>query len=235
MPGILYIVSTPIGNLEDITLRALRILKEVDAIASENVNTTLKLLARYEIKKPLISYTEHKWYTSSTPHKLKQQGIIMEKLLNGENIALVSSAGTPLISDPGYELINQSLENNIKVIPIPGVSAAVTALSVSGLATDRFLFEGFLPLKKSKRHKRLLDANASNATMVFYESPYRLVKTLKEMCDCFGGSRKAVIGREMTKLYEETIRGTLDEVIARMEKQAVRGECTIVVEKAPSE
>lgn len=235
MPGTLYVVSTPIGNLEDITSRALRILKEVDAIASENVNTTLKLLARYEIKKHLISYTEHKWYSSSTPHKFKQQGIIMEKLLNGGNIALVSSAGTPLISDPGYELVNQCIENNIKVVPVPGASAAVTALSVSGLPTDRFLFEGFLPLKKSKRHKRLLDANASHATMVFYESPYRLVKTLKEMRECFGGERKAVVGRELTKLYEECIRGTLDEVIARLEKQTIRGECTIVVEKAPAE
>ena len=229
MQGILYIVSTPIGNLEDITIRALRILKEVDLIASEDPRTTLKLLSHYEIKKPLISYTEHKWYFSGTPHKEKQKNIILEELLQGKNIALVSRAGTPLISDPGYELVNKLLEENIKVVPIPGVSAVVTALSVSGLATDRFIFEGFLPIKKSKVAKRLKDINTSTATIIFYESPYRVVKTLREIQKHFG-NRRVVLARELTKLYEESIRGTIDEVIAKLESSKILGEFTIIVE-----
>lgn len=233
MAGTLYIVSTPIGNLEDITARALRILKEVDLIASEAPQTTLKLLSHFEIRKPLISYSEHKWYFSGVPHKEKQIALIIRNLLEGKSVALVSKAGTPLISDPGYELVNAALDKNIKVIPIPGVSAVITALSISGLPTDRFIFEGFLPIKKSKCAKRLQEASQQTATIILYEAPYRVIKTLKEIRKHFG-NRRIALARELTKLHEETLYGTIDEIIAQFADpegfRGTRGEYTIIVE-----
>jgi len=232
MSGILYITSTPIGNLEDITLRALRILKEVDLIVSEAPRETLKLLTHYGIRKPLLDYSEHQWYHRRTPHKAKRIEQIMERLQGGEKVALVSKAGTPLISDPGYELINAVLAKDIKVVPIPGVTAVTTALSVSGLPLDRFIFEGFLPLKKSKRARRLQEAAEQSATVVFYESPYRIIRTLREMREHFG-NRRVTIARELTKFYEEVIRGSLDEVITQLTNRPIKGEFTIIIEGTP--
>ena len=220
MNGILYIVSTPIGNLEDITLRALKVLKEVDLIAAEDTRRTKGLLNHYGISKPLTSYFSH---------NEKEKGeYLLNKLKDGENIALVSDAGTPGISDPAYYLIKLALENNIEVHPIPGPAGVITALSVSGLPTDKFIFEGFLPRKSGKRLKRLESFINEERTIIIYESPYRILATLQEIRDILG-NRPVAVGREMTKVYEEIIRGTADEVIQKLKGRKVKGEITLII------
>lgn len=219
MPGVLYIVGTPIGNLEDITFRAVRILKEVGVIAAEDTRHTQKLLARLDIHTPLTSYHDF--------NKEEKAKVLVAKLQEGISIALVSDAGTPTISDPGYYLINRSIEANIVVSPIPGPVAAIAALSVSGLPTDRFVFEGFLP--KKGLANRLERLRSETRTLIFYESPHRIHALLKAMSSIFG-ERKVVIAREMTKVFEETIRGDFSTVLARLGGKSIKGEVTLVVE-----
>ena len=220
MNGILYIVSTPIGNLEDITLRALKILKEVNLIAAEDTRRTKGLLTHYGISKSLTSYFSH---------NEKEKGEeLLNKLKDGENIALVSDAGTPGISDPAYSLIKLALENNIEVRPIPGPAGAITALSVSGLPTDKFIFEGFLPRKPGKRLKRLESFINEDRTIIIYESPHRILATLQKIGDILG-NRPVAVGREMTKVYEEVIRGSVEEVMQKLRGRTMKGEITLIV------
>lgn len=218
--GILYIVSTPIGNLEDITLRALRILKEVNFIAVEDTRHSQKLLNHYNISKPLISYWSEK-------EKIRSEQII-EKLLTGQSGALICDAGTPGISDPGTVLIKRAIEENIPVVPIPGPSGIITALSVSGLPTNEFIFLGFLPPKSVERQKKLKELILESRTIVFYEAPHRILDTLKDMLIVLG-NRNAVIAKEITKLYEEFIRGSLSELIKKMENTKILGEFIILI------
>lgn len=203
MQGTLYLVSTPIGNLEDITLRALRILKEVDLIAAEDTRRTRKLLAHYDIHTPLTSYFEH--------NKIVKGKYLQDLLLSGKNVALVTDAGTPGISDPGEVIVRDSILAGIKVLPIPGPTALIASLSVSGLSTSRFFFHGFLPRKQGQRRNVLEGLKEECSTLVFYESPYRIRETLKAMLEVFG-PRQAVIVRELTKFYEEIKRGNLSEL-----------------------
>jgi len=221
--GTLYLCPTPIGNLEDITLRALRILKEVDLIAAEDTRVTIKLLNHFEIKTPLISYHEH--------NKKTQGAKLISLLKEGKNIALVSDAGTPGISDPGEDLVRQAIEEGINVVPLPGAAAAICALVASGLSTQRFVFEGFLPQKAKERAKRLAELVSEQRTLVFYEAPHRIVKTLKAIKDALG-NRRVTVAREMTKLHEEFIRGSLEEIIQLLEKEPHKGEMVIVLEGA---
>jgi len=215
------VVATPIGNREDITVRALNTLREVDLIAAEDTRKTGSFLSHHKIKNHLISYHDHN-ENRRTPQ-------IISKLLDGISIALVSNAGTPSVSDPGYRLITAAIDNNIKVIPIPGVSAATAAMSVSGLSTDSFVFIGFLPKKKGKRLKFLVELAPGPRPLIFYESPKRLLTLLEEIISCLG-DRPAVLAREMTKLHEEFIRGSVSEILLTMKKQAkVKGECTLLV------
>ena len=219
--GILYIVSTPIGNLEDITLRALRILKEVDLIAAEDTRRTRQLLTHYAIHKPLISYHEHNERMREDP--------LLKELREGKNVALVTDAGTPGISDPGEPLIRRAIREKITLVPIPGAAAAMAALSVAGLPTDRFLFYGFLPAKSSARKKLLDGLRKRPETLVFYESPRRLQALLKEAREILG-NRQVAVAREITKLFEETWRGSLDEVWEKIGKDnEVKGEITVVM------
>ena len=218
--GTLYVVSTPIGNLEDITLRALRILKEVDLIAAEDTRRTRQLLTHFGIQKPLISYHER--------NEKMRVDTLLEKLREGKNVALVTDAGTPGISDPGEPLIRRAIREQITLVPIPGPAAAMAALSVSGLPTDRFLFYGFLPAKPSARKKSLDGLRKRPETLVFYESPRRLPALLKEAREILG-SRQVAVAREITKVFEETWRGSLDEVLEKIGKEEVRGEVTVVV------
>lgn len=220
MSGILYIVSTPIGNLEDITLRALRILKEVDLIAAEDTRRTKGLLTHYGISKPLTSYFSY---------NEKEKGeYLLNKLKDGKNIAIVSDAGTPGISDPAYYLIRLVMNNDIKVHPVPGPTGVIAALSIAGLPTDRFIFEGFLPRKAGKRHKRLESFINEERTVIIYESPYRIITTLQEIKDILGNRFVAIV-RELTKIHEEVIRGTLDEVIQKLKGRAIKGEIILVI------
>ncbi len=219
-PGILYIVATPIGNLEDITLRAVRILKEVDVIAAEDTRHTRKLLDRYEITTPPTSYHDH--------NKEEKAPVLLDKLLDGKNIALVSDAGTPGISDPGYFLINLAVSKDIAIVPIPGATAAITALSISGLPTDRFVFEGFLPSKQTARIKRLKELEKEERTIIFYEAPHKILKTLAAIIEVLG-DRNAVVTRELTKIHEEALRGPLSEILKHLEAKSVKGEFTIIV------
>lgn len=221
MSGKLYIVPTPIGNLEDITLRALRILKEVDLIIAEDTRTSGNLLKHYEIKNHLRSYHIH------NEHQQVEQFI--RQLTDGSTIALISDAGTPAISDPGFLIVRECLKADIEVECLPGATALIPALVNSGLPNDRFCFEGFLPHKKG-RQTRLLALSEEPRTMVFYESPHRLVKTLEQFATFFGAERNASVCREITKLYEETTRGTLTEIIAHYTTKTVKGEIVIVVE-----
>jgi 16S rRNA (cytidine1402-2'-O)-methyltransferase len=219
-PTQLYLVPTPIGNLEDITLRALRILKGVNTILAEDTRTTGVLLKHYQISSNLQSYhifNEHKTL----------EGLI-ERLKKGEVIALVSDAGTPAISDPGFLLIRECLKNNIKVECLPGATAFVPALVKSGLPSDAFVFEGFLPQKKGRQTK-LLKLAEEERTMIFYESPFRLVKTLEHFKEYFGAERQASVSRELTKIFEETANGTLEELITHFSTKQVKGEIVIVV------
>lgn len=219
--GKLYIVATPIGNLEDITLRALRILKEVDVIAAEDTRQTLKLLNYYNISKPLISYHRHN-------EEFKVNSII-DKLKLGENIAIVSDAGTPGISDPGEVAIKAAIEEGIKVVPVPGACAMINALIGSGISTDEFIFIGFLPLNKKLRKGKLKEVEESTKTLIIYEAPHKLENTLRDLKDILS-NRKVVIAREITKLHEEFLRGDIDYII---EKSAdIRGEIVIIIEKS---
>ena len=218
--GILYVVSTPIGNLEDITLRALRVLKEVDLVAAEDTRRTRQLLTHYGIQKPLISYHEH--------NERRREDTLLEELREGKNVALVTDAGTPGISDPGEPLIRRAIREKITLVPIPGPAAAMAALSIGGLPTDRFLFYGFLPAKSSARKKMLDGLRKRPETLVFYESPRRLLALLKEAREILG-DRQVAVAREITKVFEETWRGSLDEVLEKIGKEEVKGEVTVIL------
>ncbi|MFN3479277.1 MAG: 16S rRNA (cytidine(1402)-2'-O)-methyltransferase [Thermodesulfovibrionales bacterium] len=221
MRGVLYIVSTPIGNLEDITLRALRILKEVDVIAAEDTRHSAKLLNHYGIKKPVISYWEEK-------EKVRSEEII-KRLQSGQSIALISDAGTPGISDPGEVVIRKALDEKFDVIPVPGPSALIAALSVSGLPLREFTFIGFLPSKGTQRQKVLQELSMERRTLVFYEAPHRIIETLQDMHDIFG-NRNAAVFKELTKIHEEVFRGPLEKVISEVKGSKVAGEFVIVIE-----
>lgn len=221
MNGKLYIVATPIGNLEDITLRALRILKEVDLIAAEDTRQTLKLLNHFEITKPLISYHRHN-------EEIKSD-ILIEKLKNGENIALVSDAGTPGICDPGEEVIKKAIEENIEVIPIPGACAMINALIASGIETKEFNFLGFLPLNKKLRKEKLEEIKKSEKTVIIYEAPHKMKSTLEDLKNILG-NRKIVLARELTKIHEEFVRKNIDELLNEIDN--LKGEMILIIEGA---
>jgi 16S rRNA (cytidine1402-2'-O)-methyltransferase len=219
--GALYVVATPIGNRDDITVRALNILGNVDLVAAEDTRHTGRLLAHHNIKCHMISCHEHN-EGERTPD-------LINRLKAGSSVALVSNAGTPSVSDPGYRLVKEAIANSIRVIPIPGVSAAIAALSVSGLPTDSFVFIGFPAKKKAKRLKQLQVLAGESRTMVFYESPKRILTLLKEIINVMG-DRYGVLSREMTKLHEEFIRGFLSEILSSLDaRPAIKGECTLLV------
>ena len=220
MNGELYIVATPIGNLDDVTIRALEILKKVDYIAAEDTRHTLKLLNHFDISKPLISYYKENEKTKSE--------LIIEKLLDGKNIALVSDAGTPGISDPGEEVIKKAIEKNIKIVPIPGACAAINAIICSGFSTKEFEFIGFLSAKRSEKIKKLEELKYDTRTLIIYEAPHKLENTLNCILEVLG-DRKICIARELTKIHEEFIRGKVSELINSIE---YRGECVILIEGA---
>jgi len=219
--GTLYIISTPIGNLEDITLRALRILKTVDVIAAEDTRHSLKLLNHYGISKPLISYWKEKEKTRSDK--------IIERLLSGQSVALISDAGTPGISDPGTVLIRRAIEEMIQIVSIPGPTAFIAALSISGIATDEFTFIGFLPSKKTHRRNVLKALSFESRTFVFYEAPHRILQTLTDMKDILPG-RYVVVARELTKIHEEVLRGTVPEILSLLQITKIAGEFIIIVQ-----
>lgn len=216
----LYIIPTPVGNLEDITLRAVRILKEVDLILAEDTRVSAKLLKHYDISTPMSSH--HKF----NEHRLAEK--IVVKIASGMNVALISDAGTPGISDPGFLLIRECLNQNLEVETLPGATALIPALLNSGLPADRFHFEGFLPVKKGRKTRLEYLAQLSS-TILFYESPHRLVKTLEQLAGHFGPERKASVSRELTKLHEENTRGTLDQIIRHYKDRRIKGEIVIVV------
>ena len=221
MAGKLYICPTPIGNLEDITYRTLRILNEVDLIAAEDTRHSLQLLNHFDISKPLTSYHEH--------NKDSKGGYLITKLLEGENIALISDAGMPGISDPGQDIIAEAIENNIEIEVLPGATAFVTALVGSGMDTHKFVFEGFLDRDKKLRRKRLEEIKNEKRTIIFYESPHRLKDTLKDMLK-YLGNRKIAVNRELTKKYQEIIREDLETVIEIFNNREVKGEFVLIVE-----
>ena len=221
MSGKLYLVATPIGNLEDITLRALKILKGVNLIAAEDTRNTLKLLNHFEISKPLISYHRHN-------EEIKVDNLI-NKLKNGENIAVVSDAGTPGVSDPGEVIVKSAIENNIEVIPIPGACAAINALVASGLDTREFTFYGFLPLNKKLRREKLDELKKETKTSIIYEAPHKLQNTLEDLKKIVE-DRKIVLAREITKIHEEFIRGNIEEIISKSAN--LKGEMIILIEGA---
>lgn len=222
MAGNLYIVATPIGNLSDITLRAIETLKSVDFIVAEDTRTSSVLLKHLGIAKPMMSFHS---YSAS-----ERTGEIIGKVISGLDAALITDAGTPGISDPGYTLIRDAIESDVAVIPIPGPTAFVAALSASGLRTDRFLFEGFLPLKKGRQTK-LRSLSNEQRTIIFYESPHRIEKTLKELSMSFG-DRRCVVARELTKIHESFYRGTLSQILDLIGNSEKRGEFVIIVEGA---
>ena len=218
--GILYVIATPIGNLEDMTIRAIRILKEVNLIAAEDTRRTKKLLRFYDIQTPLTSlYDQNERWKSS---------ILISKVKEGMDMAYVSDAGTPGISDPGYVLIREAIESNVRVVPVPGASAVITALSISGLPTDTFAYYGFLPSHASKRKLFLQSVMNEAKTLVFYESPKRLLSSLSDMESVFG-IRDVVVLRELTKVFEEVFRGSISHVIGQLQGRKMRGEVTIIV------
>ncbi len=222
MSGILYLCATPIGNLEDITLRVLRTLQEVDLIAAEDTRNSIKLLNHYKITTPMTSYHEH--------NKIEKGRLLIERMQNGENIALITDAGTPAISDPGEELVAMAYENNITVTSLPGACACVTALTISGLPTRRFLFEAFLPTDKNKRKVILASLAEETRTMILYEAPHRLAKTLLELMTVFEESRRISVCRELTKKHETVFSTTIREAYNYYSEQAARGECIILIE-----
>lgn len=220
--GVLYLCPTPIGNLEDITLRVLKVLEEVDIIAAEDTRQTVKLLNHFNIRKPLVSYHEH--------NKISSGIKLINELKEGKSIALVTDAGTPGISDPGEDLVKLCIDENIKIVPMPGATALITALIASGLSTDEFVFEGFLPSKKKNREAILDDIAKERRTIIIYEAPHRLLKTLLEL-KRYIGDRKITVARELTKIHEEFIRGTVDEVTDRL-ISGVKGEVVVLIEGA---
>jgi 16S rRNA (cytidine1402-2'-O)-methyltransferase len=220
--GVLYVVATPIGNPGDITIRALEVLREVDLIACEDTRRTGAMLAAHQIGKPLISHFEH--------NEERRVPELIERMIAGDRVALVTDAGTPAISDPGYRLVRAAHEAGIRVAAVPGASAAIAALSISGLASNRFSFEGFLPARGSACRKALEALRLESRTMIFYEAARRLDETLAEMAEVFGGERGAAVVREITKTYEETIRGTLGQLAERFAREQALGEIVIVVE-----
>ncbi|EMS73618.1 16S rRNA (cytidine(1402)-2'-O)-methyltransferase [Ruminiclostridium cellobioparum] len=219
--GTLYLVATPIGNLQDITLRAINTLKEVELIAAEDTRQTIKLLNHFEIKKPMVSYYEH--------NKIVKGNYLIEQLQQGKDIALVSDAGTPGISDPGEDLVRLCIENEITVTMIPGPVAAVTGMVISGLPTGRFVFEGFLPMNKRTRQERLKQLKDETRTIIFYEAPHKLPYTLKDMYNAWG-ERRIALARELTKRYEEVIRCNLSEAAERYQVETPKGEFVVVIE-----
>jgi len=223
MAGKIYLVATPIGNLSDISIRAVDTLKNVDVIACEDTRNTIKLLNHFEIKAPLTSYHEY--------NKIDKAYELCEKVKTGKNIAFVSDAGMPAISDPGYELVDIAYKQGLNVIVIPGASAVVSALAISGISSRRFSFEGFLPSDKNEKKEILTELSQESRTIILYEAPHRLLKTLKELFECLG-DREISIVRELTKLHEEVIRGNLGKIIADYESCdiAVRGEYVLVIE-----
>ncbi len=221
--GTLYIVATPIGNLEDMTLRAVRILREVDLIAAEDTRHTRKLLTHFGISKPLTSYFDH--------NKTLKGAVILEKLKDGISVALVSDAGTPCISDPGYQLVRDAVAAGVTVVPIPGACAAVAALSVSGLPTDSFVFEGFLPNRGGKRRQKLTLLKEEKRLLIFYEAPTRLLATLTDIIDILG-DRDVVVAREITKMFEELLRGRVSTIVDTLQGRQLKGEIVLLV--APS-
>jgi 16S rRNA (cytidine1402-2'-O)-methyltransferase len=220
MFGILYIVATPIGNLEDITLRALRVLKEVDVVAAEDTRHTQILLSHYDIHTPLTSYHEHN-------EKTKSQQLVT-RLARGQNVALVSDAGTPAISDPGFRLVVRAIRAGVRIIPVPGASALTAVLSASGLPTDRFVFEGFLPARKTQRRERLQTLRDETRTLIFYEAPHRLKDTLGDIRELLG-NREAVLAREVSKIHEEFLRGPVSELVRALGSGDIRGEVTLII------
>ena len=224
MSGNLYLVATPIGNLEDITLRALRILKEVDIIAAEDTRNTLKLLNHFEIKKPLISNHRH--------NEDDREDVLINKLKEGKNIAVVSDAGTPGISDPGEVIVKKAIEENIQVIPIPGACAAINALIASGLDTKEFTFFGFLPLNKKLRKEKLEEIKNESKTSIIYEAPHKIKDSLKDLKTVIG-NRKVVLAREITKIHEEFIRENIDDIIDKCDD--LKGEMILLIEAGEKE
>ena len=220
MQGMLYIVATPIGNLGDITFRAIEVLKQVDVIACEDTRHTKILLSHYGIQKTLISYFEH--------NKEKKARYILRLLDDGKNVALVSDAGTPGISDPGYRVIRDALDNEVNVISIPGANAALAALAVSGMPTDRFAFEGFLPNKTTARKKKLSEFAKKKSTIICYESPHRLLASLEDMGEVLGDA-ELVVAREITKKFEEIKRGNASDLLAYFKQKKVRGEFVVII------
>lgn len=221
--GTLYIVSTPIGNLEDITLRSLKVLRAVRIIAAEDTRHTQQLLQHYAIDTPQTSYHDH--------NKEEKGEILISKLKEGEDVALVSDAGTPGISDPGYYLINRAIEEGITVTSVPGPTASIAALSISGLPTDSFVFEGFLPAKRAARQNKLRELSAERRTMIFFEAPHRLLASLKDIREILG-DRRIALTRELTKVFEEVLRGKVSEILRKVEGRKVKGEITIILEGA---
>lgn len=221
MAGTLYLVATPIGNLDDITLRAIKTLKEVDFIAAEDTRHSLKLLNHLNISKPLISYHRHNEDIKSD--------LLIDKLLDNQNIALITDAGTPVISDPGEEIVKIAIENNIKVVPIPGACALITALIASGLYSKEFTFMGFLPLNKKNRKEKLEQIKNSNHTIILYEAPHKLLSTLQDLNSILG-DRKIVLAKELTKIHETFISGTATELIEKIDNP--KGEFVILIEKS---
>lgn len=219
--GTLYLVGTPIGNMGDMTVRAIETLNEVDVIAAEDTRHTRKLTTHFRIRTPLVSYREHNHH--------KQGQVLLERLLRGESVALVSDAGLPAISDPGVELVKDAVEQDIAVVPIPGANAALSALIGSGLSTERFLFLGFLPRDRQACLKALREWRSLEATLLLYEAPHRLLETLRLIRTEWGNRRGSVV-RELTKRHEEWLRGTMDELIDWFEQEAPRGECSLVIE-----
>ncbi len=220
----LYIVPTPIGNLEDITLRAIRVLKEVDLILAEDTRTTAFLLKHLQIEKRMLSHHKFNEHATST--------LIAERIAAGESVALVSDAGTPGISDPGFLLVRKCIEEGVEVETLPGATAAIPALIQSGFPCDRFCFEGFLPQKKG-RTKHLESLKVEERTMIFYESPYRIVKSLEQFAEIFGEDREVSLTRELSKKFEQTVRGTITEVLAHFREHEPKGDFVMVVAGAP--
>jgi 16S rRNA (cytidine1402-2'-O)-methyltransferase len=218
--GTLYLVSTPIGNLEDITLRALRILREVQLIAAEDTRRTGLLLKHFSIQAPLTSYFEG--------NELKKMDALLSRLEQGEDVALVSDAGTPAISDPGFRLVQNAIRRQIRIVPVPGPSAVIAALSVSGLPTDSFIFIGFLPHKLKKRRDFLEQRESTRETLICYESPHRIAESLKDILEVLG-DREMVLTRELTKTYEEILRGKVSQIIHRIGERRLKGEITLVI------
>lgn len=223
MPGTLYLVATPIGNLEDITLRAVRVLREADLIACEDTRQSGKLLAHFGIDKPTVSYHEH--------NETARTRELVANLEGGSNVALISDAGTPLVSDPGYRLVTSAIAAGIPVVPIPGASAVLGALAASGLPTEAFRFCGFLPAKSGQRKKALEELRGEDCTMVFYEGPHRILDTLADITAVYG-DRPVVVARELTKIHEEFLRGTAEEIRVQLaSRPSVKGEITLLIGK----